>query len=436
MNSKGTVVVKLEASVFPWEISPGKTVEAWGYNQQVPGPTIRARKGDTLQVIITNRLSEPTTIHWHGLRIPSLMDGTEEVQRAIQPGETFVYEFVLPDAGTFWYHPHVNETVQMERGLYGAIVVTDGQDPVVDNDRVFMIDDMKLTSSNEFKQPSWFLPRWMERHNGREGETLLVNGKVMPGYEVPAQHTERWRFVNSSSARYFKLSLGGRTFRLLGTDGGLLEYPVPATEVLITPGERIDIAAGPFREGEEFQIESLPYDRGTGTTERLSFATVRIGAARPSLAVIPDQLRTIESLAPFDAPVTKTIKLFGRRNWKDGVDFTINDEMHLHDQPVFVGELQVWEVNNPSKLDHPFHLHGFFFQVLEVNGTIPPVQSWKDTFSVPREGRIRIAWLPDNRPGKWMYHCHILEHAVAGMMAHFELVDPGQATTRSNGGAH
>ncbi|MDR8389819.1 serine hydrolase [Aliifodinibius sp. S!AR15-10] len=105
------------------------------------------------------------------------------------------------------------------------------------------------------------------------------------------------------------------------------------------------------------------------------------------------------------------------------MDFTINDVSHLHDAPVQSGELQIWEISNPSMLDHPFHLHGFFFQVLEVNGQAPAFNAWKDTFNIPRDGKVKIAWLPDHRTGKWMYHCHILEHATAGMMAHFEVVD-------------
>ena len=100
----------------------------------------------------------------------------------------------------------------------------------------------------------------------------------------------------------------------------------------------------------------------------------------------------------------------------------INGEMHLHDEPVRVGELQVWDISNPSKLDHPFHLHGFFFQILEINGTAPSYRAWKDMVNIPVGGTVRIAWMPDNRPGRWMYHCHILEHHAAGMMAHFDVV--------------
>src|SRR6185437_10843483 len=123
------VSVELDAVDVDWEFSPGKKTRAWGFNGQVPGPVIEARQGDVLEVRLTNRLPEPTTIHWHGLQIPASMDGTDMVQHPIAPGESFTYRFKLPDAGTFWYHPHMNETVQLERGLYGAIVVRGPNEP-------------------------------------------------------------------------------------------------------------------------------------------------------------------------------------------------------------------------------------------------------------------------------------------------------------------
>jgi FtsP/CotA-like multicopper oxidase with cupredoxin domain len=150
------VVYQLTASTFQWEISEGKTVEAWGFNQQVPGPTIKAKRGDTLVVKIKNELDEPTIIHWHGIRLPASMDGTGDSQKPILPGEEFEYSFTVPDAGTFWYHSHHDETFQMERGMYGALIVEEETELKSDNDRVFMIDDMKLNKKNEFSQGNFF----------------------------------------------------------------------------------------------------------------------------------------------------------------------------------------------------------------------------------------------------------------------------------------
>jgi FtsP/CotA-like multicopper oxidase with cupredoxin domain len=134
-----TVIYTLEASEFDWQIRPGKTIRAWGFNNQVPGPVLRAKQGDTLIINVVNKLPEATMVHWHGIRLPATMDGTGEVQAPILPGESFQYRFVVPDAGTFWYHSHQNETVQMERGMYGGIVVEAATDPVVDEDRCLLL---------------------------------------------------------------------------------------------------------------------------------------------------------------------------------------------------------------------------------------------------------------------------------------------------------
>ncbi len=423
INSKNNVVIfDLEASEFKWEIAPGKTIQAWGFNKQFPGPVLKAKRGDTLVVRVKNNLTESTIIHWHGIRLPASMDGTGEVQKPIAPGEDFEYRFVVPDAGTFWYHSHENETVQMERGMYGALIVEDENDPVVDAENVFMIDDLKLTG-NDFTKGGFFA-RWMERHDGREGNSLLINGKEKPVINVHAGQMERWRFINASSARYFLLHLSGKSFKIIGSDGGLLEYPREVTEILMTPGERVDIIAGPFIEGEMFSIESLPYNRMTFLkAKHQQFATVRVEKAKPSVAFIPDRLRTISPLATQDAESTRKVKFSVGPSLKNGIDFFVNNDLHTMDKPVKVGELQIWEVANTSLMDHPFHLHGFFFQVLEINGKSPEYLAWKDTVNLTPKSKIKIAWMPDNRPGKWMYHCHILEHHAAGMMAHFEVID-------------
>ncbi len=398
------VAVQLEARPTEWEFAPGRRVPGYGFNGQVPGPTIEANVGDTLVVELTNRLAEPATVHWHGLRIPAEMDGTE----GVQPGETFEYRFVVPDAGTFWYHSHVNETEQLERGLYGALTVRGPDEPTLDRERVLLLDDLRLDENGDiapFGDPH-------EHHAGREGDVRLVNGSQEPELEIAGGQIERWRVINTANTRFVLLSIGGRPFSILGTDGGLLPAPRQATNVLVTPGERVDLAVGPFSEVEVLEIDALPYDRGKGESQRERFASLRVGPASPSQAEIPDRLRRIDPLVDHAAEPTRTISMKAL--------------MHGgHDQraaPVHVGELQVWELVNETGQDHPFHLHGFFFQIVEENGEPARVISWKDTVNVPRKGQVRIAWLPDDRTGDWMYHCHILEHHAMGMMAHFQLV--------------
>jgi FtsP/CotA-like multicopper oxidase with cupredoxin domain len=417
------VTVELEAQELDWEFVPGIRTLAWGYNGAIPGPVIEANVGDVLEVRLKNALPETTMIHWHGLRLPAPMDGTENVQRPVAPGATFTYRFALPDAGTFWYHPHVNETVQLERGLTGALIVRGGAEPQLDSERVLILDDIALDRKGQIKRTGG----WIEFHNGREGSTRLVNGKKEPELTLAAGCVERWRIINVSSARYVRLSIGGRPFRILGTDGGLLTTPVTVTEILLAPADRADLAVGPFAEGEHVRIESLRHYRGQFggklfVPRSVGLATLRAGPARPSRARIPDTMRHIEPLVTGPATPTREVRLGFKLSLKHGVDFVINEQSHYRDEPVRVGELQIWDVVNGTPVDHPFHLHGFFFQVLEVNGKPPEFLSWEDTINIPAKGRVRIAWLPDDRPGEWMYHCHILEHHAAGMMSHFQVV--------------
>lgn len=436
-NQSKVVEYNLEASAFNWEISPSKTIEAWGFNKQLPGPVLRANAGDTLVVRISNNLNEATTIHWHGIRLPASMDGTNGVQKPIEPGEVFEYRFEVPEAGTFWYHAHTNETVQMERGMYGALIVHGETYPVVDGQQIFMIDDMKLNANNKFTKPTWFLPRMVERHDGRQGNTLLLNGKEDLAINLYGGQTERWRFINSSSARYFVLHLGGKSFRMIASDGGLLEHPITVTEVLITPGERVDIAVGPFMEGETFAIESLAYSRMTFLkAKRETFASVSVIEPRETKAYLPERLRTIEPLAKQDAAITRKVTLSVDPRIRDAKDFRINGSTHVHDEPVIVGELQVWEVANTSRMDHPFHLHGFFFQVIEEDGKVPAYRAWKDTYNLKPKSKIKIAWMPDNRIGTWMYHCHIIEHHAAGMMATFDVIDGNRPYAKASTHIH
>ena len=419
LQTSHEVHVELEARETTWELAPGHTVSAWGYQGMVPGPTIVGCVGDTLVAHLVNNLPEPTVIHWHGLRLPAGMDGTESVQRVVQPGERFEYRFTLSDAGTFWYHSHANETVQIERGLYGALVVLGPDEPVFDADRLLVLDDVKLDRRGRIAKPALF-----DRHTGREGDLLLINGRAEPEYTIAAGQIERWRIVNACSARYVRLSLGGRPFRIIGGDGGLRTEPVTVTETLLTPGDRVELAVGPFDdEGAEIAIESLPYRRTSMKRPRRDlWATLRVGPRAASVASIPATLATIAPLVPAGPIEPTRIVRLGARMTFHGHDWLINDEQHHHDAPVKVGELQVWDIVNETGMDHPFHLHGFFFQVVAVDGVPCVPSSWEDTVNVVGRGRVTIAFRPDDRPGRWMYHCHILEHHAAGMMGHFEVV--------------
>src|SRR5436190_1561998 len=202
------LMVELEAREASWQFAPDRAIPGFTFNGEVPGPVIEAKVGDTIEVRLANKLPQATTIHWHGIRVPADMDGTSEVQRPVEPGETFVYRFAVPDAGTFWYHSHHNETEQIERGLYGALIVRGTDEPRTDRERVLVLDDLKLTPEGELAP----FGDSHEHHAGREGEVRLVSGRQEPEINLPGGHVERWRLVNAANTKYVRLSVGGRPF--------------------------------------------------------------------------------------------------------------------------------------------------------------------------------------------------------------------------------
>jgi bilirubin oxidase len=243
--------------------------------------------------------------------------------------------------------------VQIERGLYGAIVVLGSDEPAFDADRVLVFDDVKLDGDGRIAKTALF-----DRHSGREGKTLLINGRSEPEYQIAAGQVELWRIVNACSARYVRLSIGGRQVRIIGGSGGLRAEAVTVTETLLAPGERVALAVGPFEdEGAEVAIGSLPYRRTSMKRPRRDvWGTLRIGPRAPSVASIPATLATIEPLVPAGPIVpTRTVRL-GARMTLHGHDCLINDETHHHDAPIRVGELQVWQLNARVGLGMPLTL--------------------------------------------------------------------------------
>jgi FtsP/CotA-like multicopper oxidase with cupredoxin domain len=408
----------LEARVANVTIAPGVTVAAWTYNGMLPGPYIHAKVGERVIVHFKNSLLEETTIHWHGVRVPNDMDGAPGMtQQPIAPGAEFRYEFVLRDAGTFWYHPHESSSDQLGRGLYGAIVVDDPNDPkAFGDDLVLMLSDMSVDEDGKL----------LPKDNGgafgdlfgREGNVLLVNGKVRPRLKVRAGKPQRWRVIDAARARYYSFVLPGALFTRIGGDGGLAARSERVSRLVIVPGERADIVYTPgLAPGTVVPLRWRSVDRGYGTALNrqpetiMEIETVADPPVTPE--AIPEHLRDIPAIDVTGA-VEHTLDLTIKREGSL-VEMGINGVPSWKAEPLHarIGETQVWTVTNTSPFDHPFHLHGYFFRVIGER-----VPEWKDTVNVPVNSSVRIAIQFDERPGMWMYHCHILDHADAGMMGH------------------
>jgi FtsP/CotA-like multicopper oxidase with cupredoxin domain len=409
--------IELEAVLADIEIVPGFTTQAWTYNGTIPGPIIRAKVGDRVIVHFKNKLPEATTIHWHGLRVPNAMDGAPgATQPPVEPDAEFLYEFTVDDAGTYWYHPHVNSAAQVGWGLYGPIVVEDPADPkAFGDDLVLMLSDISLNDDGSF-QAADSGGKFGDLF-GREGSVLLVNGKVMPQLKVRAGKQQRWRVINAARARYYSLRVREHTLTRIGGDNGLAARSEELPRVLVTPAERADIVFTPSDPpGTLRTVMWAPTDRGYGSLfsrarePMLEIYTVEEDPVRP--AEIPVELRKIEPIDTTGA-IEKTLAMTIELGHND-VIMGFNGIPFWNMKPIEarVGETHVWTITNHTDFAHPFHLHGYFFQVLD-DARIP---EWKDTVNVAVGDEIRIAVRFDERPGMWMYHCHILDHAEVGMM--------------------
>jgi FtsP/CotA-like multicopper oxidase with cupredoxin domain len=412
----------LDARLTRMTYVPGGPTDMWTYGGRVPGPLIRARVGDRVVVHFTNNLPEETTVHWHGLRIPAAMDGMPgHSQPPIGPGGRFDYDFVVPDASTFWYHPHMNSAIQSGSGLYGAFIVDDPAEPAGLGDEVVMVlSDLGVNDDGTFHAPD--SGGDLGTLFGREGNLLLVNGKVRPTLKARPGLRQRWRFINAAKTRYYQIALEGHTFTRIGGDGGLLTSPVEVAQPVLSPGERMDLLVVPNGEaGTEMTVRWIAFDRGFGSTfERPpeDLFVVRLEGSRLETPALPVVRRDIQPLAtdgavPID--ITLTYQSTPFQLGINGIPFDASEPIMAH-----IDETQVWTVSNTFDFAHPFHLHGFFFQVLSPPGPL----EWKDTVNVPVDGTVRFVVRYDDRPGMWMFHCHILDHAEAGMMGTLMVMEP------------
>jgi len=419
----GIVEVNLRAALTPLSLLPGETTMVWSYNGQVPGPLIRARAGDRVIVHLTNNLPDGTTIHWHGLRIPAAMDGMpgESQPPIASGGGTFDYDFVVPDASTFWYHAHVNSAAQVGDGLYGPFIVDDPDEPTGLGDEVVLVlSDAAIGADGTLAAPD--AGGDIASLYGREGNVVLVNGQVLPTLKARPGLRQRWRIINAAKSRYFQLAMPGHSFQRIGGDGGRLETPLDVDMPLIVPGERLDLVVVPQgASGSQVTVNAQPYDRGLGTT----FATpidlfiVQLEGMPVATDPLPPLDRTIVPI-PIDSATPVDIQL--TYDGSSPLSLGINGVAYADSQPymAMVGETQLWTVTNTFGLAHPFHMHGFFFQVQSDSGPL----EWKDTVNIPVHGSLQLAVKFDDRPGMWMFHCHILDHAEAGMMGSLMVMEP------------
>lgn len=410
----------------------------WLYNGSMPGPLIEVSEGDTVEIDFHNQLDRPSTIHWHGLATPPAQDGNP--MDIVKAGASHQYRYTLPkgSAGTYWYHPHPHEETseQVYRGLAGPMIVRAKSDPLAHlPEQHLVITDLRLADDGNI--PPNTRADW--NFNGRYGQFVLINGALRPHIQVDG--TQRWRIWNACNARHLMLSLGGVPFTLVGTDGGLLEAPqLGVKQILLAPAERVELVVhAPATGGRHITLLAEPYNSMGDIRNRTANARVLASVEFPAQPVqrsVPEKLRAIEPLE--DPSAFHTVVFSELTDLEIARANTIKSiytpspartyviagrpyDMKRIDIEVKLDAVEEWEIINQSSMnmDHPFHVHGTQFQVIErvFNGrlTKEPFLAWRDVVNV-RSGEVVRIRMVQGFEGMRMFHCHILEHEDLGMM--------------------
>lgn len=395
-------------------------------------PVLRMTKGKPFAARLVNGIDDPTTIHWHGVRVPNKMDGVPFlVQPYVYTGDHFDYAFTPPDAGTFWYHPHCNTLVQMGHGLTGVIVVEDPADPVFDAEVVLNLRDWRLGGDGQFIAP--FRPRDAAR-GGTYGTVRSTNWLAEPRYDAPAGGLVRLRVAITDVTRIYSFRVNGAEATVIAIDGN----PVPqrfALDLLqLGPGQRVELAIRmPDEEGAVAELEDirgtkpavLATLRSVGTSLKRDVRDLPALGANPVAKVDPASAQHIRLMLSATAENVASDSICGSIGYSF---WAINKVPWPGDTPdptaplaeLKLGRHYIIDMDNPTPRAHPIHLHGLSFTVLWSSaGPVPPQVS--DTYLIQPDEKVQLGFVADN-PGDWLLHCHIIEHQKTGMTSYLRVV--------------
>lgn len=431
---------------------------AWTFNGTVPGPQIRVKLGDNVEIKLKNDLDEPTTIHWHGLPVPNNMDGIPGVtMNAVQPGESFTYKFNANVPGTYWYHSHQDGIVQLDKGLYGTFIVEDPKERKADREYTIVLDDwMEDEEANHGSMNMSSMDMGAMDHNAMDSDSMITqsadnnnistngmsdaemmplmytiftaNGKsgaTIEPLSVKEGETVRIRFINAGFLSH-PLYLQGHEYKIISTDGQSINNPplVNGQLLNVAPGERYDIEFVANNPGSWLLEERSTNPGAAGLTIPVKYEGVDGDFTRDNeqRAVIDITQYGEATTAQFSIEDEYDLEYTMNLNTAivDGsTTYTINGERFPETDPLKVQEgdlIKVKLINNSPEDVHPMHLHGHFFQVLSKNGKpISGSPLVKDTINILPGEEYEVAFKADNS-GNWLFHCHDLGHASAGMV--------------------
>ncbi|MBH0780329.1 multicopper oxidase family protein [Nocardia bovistercoris] len=434
VDAEGVRVFGLEMRSGRTQFRPGTWTETWGFNGDHLGPTLRARRGERVRVEVDNRLGETSSVHWHGMHLPAVMDGGPH--QAIAAGGRWTPTWTVDQpAATLWYHPHPHGTTEshVRRGLAGMFFLDDDTSDALSLPHAYGVDDVPVVVQDvSLRGNRLDGTHRMFRDVGFLGEQILVNGTLAPFHEV-GDELVRLRLLNASTARRYDFGFSDdRDFALIGTDSGLLSRPASLSRLALSPGERAEIVVR-MRPGERTVLRSTP------RTDGLDFWNRRFSGGDDGFDILElraaDALRPSPELPAVLAPTTTpdgaaavrerhfTLELSGingRAMDMGRIDFAVTRRTE-----------EIWEVRNTDGMPHNFHVHDVRFAVLSVDGAPPPpaLSGPKDTVYVAPGRTVRLALRfdgPADPTTPYMYHCHLLWHEDTAMMGQFVVVEPGQ----------
>lgn len=428
----------LEASIIEAMLDgKGKTRNVMTYATGPLGadpmpPVLRARRGETFATRFVNRLDEPTTVHWHGLRIDNAMDGVPFItQPYVYPGDSFDYAFTPPDAGTFWYHPHCNTLTQIGRGLAGMLIVEDPKDPVFDAEVALTLRDFRLGGDSQFIDQ--FKARDAAK-SGTFGTVRTANWQPSPSYDAPSGGLVRVRILVADVTRLYNLRLSGAEALIVAIDGQPVPVTMPLDMAVVSPGQRLDLVVHmPDSEGQVVALEDI---RPSTPKTVASFRSVGSSLKRslgdvPPLAVNPAPEPDLSNATQIPLVLSATAEEAAKDSICGSLGYSfwaINKVPYPGDTPdpmaplaeMKLGRTYLLNVENVTPHAHPIHIHGVNFKaVASSTRKILPLVS--DTYLILPDEKVQLAVVADN-PGDWVFHCHIIEHQKTGMTGYVRIV--------------
>lgn len=418
----------------------GKDTPTYGINAPYLGPTLRLQAGSNIRLNVRNNIGQPSTLHWHGMHLPAKADGGPH--QVIDNEGSWHPEFeVKQHASTFWYHSHMMPRTgfQVYHGLAGMIIVEDENASRLDLPQDYGVDDVPLVLQDRRFSSDGELVYATSMHDrmmGMKGDTLLVNGTIKP-YFVARSNSLRLRVLNGSNSRFYSLAFDdNRQFHQIASDGGLLERPDLINSITLGPAERAELIVN-ISDGKAIKLQSTTPSQGgmmgggmmnmmTGGDEGFDVLEIRPDENRRPAISLPKKLLALPIPDQSKAIRTRTFTL-GMGMMMGGGAMTINGQsmdMNRIDETVALGTEEIWVIDNPTVMPHPFHIHDVQFRILDRNGIPPKLgeRGNKDTVVVNSNERVRLLlgfsdYADPDTP--YMYHCHNLEHEDAGMMGQF-----------------